>query len=93
MVKVAKVKEKVSDKLNMPKDIVLNMPVIRVVGDKEILVENHKGLLEYTSSTLKLKSNLGNIVLKGSGFQIKDISDENIYISGTMESLNFVKEE
>lgn len=91
MVKTEKIKEKVSDKLSIPKDILLNMPVIKVIGDREVIVENHKGILEYTSSTVKLKSVLGELIVTGKGFQIKDISEDNIFISGTVTSLNFNK--
>lgn len=91
MKKIDDVKKKVSDKLSLPKDIVLNMPIIKIIGDKEILIENHSGLLEYSLETIKLKSNLGDLILNGTGFEIKDINDENIFILGSIESLNFVR--
>lgn len=91
MAKVNKLKEKVSDKLSIPKDIVLNMPVIKVIGDREVIIENHKGILEYTSSSIKLKSVLGDLTLIGKGFQIKDISEDNIFIVGLIDSLSFNK--
>ncbi len=91
MKNIDNVKKKVSDKLSLPKDIVLNMPVIRIIGDKEILIENHGGILEYTLETIRLKSNLGDLELKGYGFQIKDISEESIFVIGKVDSLSFIK--
>ncbi|KMT21651.1 sporulation protein YqfC [Clostridium cylindrosporum] len=91
MVKKSSVKEKVTEKLSLPKDIVLNMPNIKILGDKEVLIENHGGIIEYTADVVKLKSSLGEILIKGEGFQIKDISEDDIYILGKIDSLGFIK--
>ena len=89
MPKVKKLREKVSSKLDIPKDIALNIPVIKMVGDSEILIENHKGILEYKLSILRIKSDLGEISLEGSNIEIKDISDEMIFVTGKIDSLFF----
>ncbi len=89
MPKVKNLREKVSTKLDIPKDIALNIPVIKMIGDSEILIENHKGILEYKLSILRIKSDLGEISLEGRNIEIKDISDEIIFITGKIDSLYF----
>ncbi|MEG0371830.1 MAG: sporulation protein YqfC [Clostridium sp.] len=91
MSKGIKVREKVVDKLSLPKDIVLNMPVIRMVGNREVVIENHSGILEYNTEVIKVRSALGCVILKGTGFHIKDINHEYIYILGNVDSLEFIK--
>lgn len=77
--------------MKSPKVVAFNMPIIKILGDREILIENHNGLIEYTLENIKLKSSLGDLVIKGRDFEIKDINDENIFILGNMDSLEFLK--
>lgn len=38
-------KEKILSKLDFPSDISLDLPKIIVVGNREITIENHKGII------------------------------------------------
>ncbi|MEG1415403.1 MAG: sporulation protein YqfC [Clostridium sp.] len=85
------IKENLAEKLLLPKDIVLNMPVIKIVGNKEILIDNHRGILEYTDTKLKIKSEVGVLSIWGKNFKIKDINDESIFILGILDGFEFIK--
>ena len=37
-----------SDMSGMPKDVTLGAPILTVTGQMELLVENYRGILEYT---------------------------------------------
>ena len=39
-----KIKEKISDALELPKDITLDIPKIVILGTDSVSIENHKGL-------------------------------------------------
>ena len=44
------VKQKFSNYLDIPKDVILDLPKITVIGDIQLYVENHRGIIEYTRS-------------------------------------------
>ena len=43
--KIEKSREVIAEKLDIPKDIILNMPKITIIGQEEITIENHKGIV------------------------------------------------
>ncbi|MEF9951686.1 MAG: sporulation protein YqfC [Clostridium sp.] len=85
------IKENIADKLSLPKDIVLNMPIIRMVGNKELVIDNHRGILEYTDIRVKIKSEIGVLSIWGKNFKIKDINEESIFILGTIDGIEYIK--
>lgn len=83
------VKERVVDSLELPRDIVLGLPKITVLGDREVLIENYKGIIEYNDTVVKLNTSLGIIVLFGELLDIRAITDEDITVSGKITKIEF----
>lgn len=46
-------KEKILSKLDFPSDISLDLPKIIVVGNREITIENHKGIIFFETNMVK----------------------------------------
>lgn len=43
--KINRGKEVLVEKLDLPKDVLLNVPKIIVIGRNEVTIENHKGIM------------------------------------------------
>ncbi len=92
--KIAKkigIKEKVTEILELPKEIVLNMPKLTMLGNGDLIVENYKGILEYDEGVIRLNTTSGIIKVKGTNIYIKEITLESIMIFGDIQSLEFMK--
>ncbi|SMC18930.1 sporulation protein YqfC [Clostridium acidisoli DSM 12555] len=87
--KISKIKEGFADKLDMPRDVVLNIPKIIVVGKEEITIENHQGILKFNDDFIRIKCNFGNIVIKGCNFEILFISGKTIILGGKLKSVEY----
>ena len=81
--------EKVADVLEMPKDILLNMPKMVIFGNKEITVENYKGILEYTQQKVRLNTASYILVINGENLSIKNIATEIITVYGKFSNIEF----
>ena len=79
--------EYIADALGMPKDVVMDLPKVSVCGDREIFVENHKGLVEYTDKEIRLKMKDGMIRVKGSGLRIIVMEYDRMVINGVFEGV------
>lgn len=75
--------------MEIPQDIVLDLPRITMLGNKQLLVENHKGIIEYTSSILRIKLNQGELVIQGSALILAAIQEEQILVEGTVEEVRY----
>ena len=85
--KLDKVKEGLAEKLDLPRDIVLNIPKIVITGNNEIIIENHKGIISFDNNEIKINSKVGTITLGGHNLEILFIGGNTITISGKFKSL------
>lgn len=87
--KFQKGREKILSKLDFPSDITLDLPKIIVTGDKEITIENHKGILSFESNQIKINSRIGSISINGKEFEILFIGDTTMTISGIFKGISY----
>jgi len=81
--------ENISDMFDLPKDTLINMPRIMLTGDKEIYVENYKGILEYSDEVIRLNINGRELKICGGKMDIREIGESDITLSGTIKSVEF----
>ena len=86
-----KMKEKVAEILELPKEVVLNIPKITMVGNGNLLLENYKGIIEYADGKVRINTGTGVITLTGEFLVIKEITSENIYIDGKIHTVEFAE--
>ncbi|WP_026884887.1 sporulation protein YqfC [Clostridium akagii] len=87
--KISKVKEKLADKLDIPKDIALSMPRIIVIGNEEITIENHQGILKFCDDFIKVKCCYGNMYINGYNLEILFISGRTVVLGGKFKSIEY----
>lgn len=83
-------KEIIIEKLDLPKDVLLDVPKIIVVGRNEITIENHKGILIFDRDKIKINTNICPIEIKGRKFEILYIATSTITIKGYFDSIEYV---
>ena len=44
--------QKVTDSFELPKDIVLGLPIVTAYGYNELTIENHKGILSFSDKAV-----------------------------------------
>lgn len=85
--KIYKTRENIAEHLDLPRDVLLNIPKIIILGDNEITIENHKGIILFEDKQIKINSNVGLISIYGRGFEILFIGGSTLTISGKFLSV------
>lgn len=80
---------KLTDVFEIPKDVVLDLPRITVVGAAQVVVENHRGVIEYTRQKVRVNTTLGELLVAGVGLVIANILAERVVIEGKVAKLEF----
>lgn len=80
-----------TDMLELPKDLVLELPRITLIGQRELYLENHKGIIEYDSNQIKINLVRGYLEIEGLDMEIKFIIHDELSISGNIKALRFVE--
>ena len=73
---------------DLPPEVMLNLPLIMMVGGKSLILENHRGILEYSRERIRIRLVKGEIILTGRNLLIQSISNEEIQIKGELTGIN-----
>ena len=57
----------ITEALELPKEILLHLPLISFIGQEEVTIENYKGILEYSEETVRIGTAAGVLRLEGQG--------------------------
>ena len=85
------IKKGIADLLELPRDIVLDLPKITLVGNLQLYIENHKGIIEYSTGLVQVNTKAGILVVTGTGLTIRTIVVEEIIIVGRIDRVEFLQ--
>jgi len=76
--------------LGFPKDLLLNLPKITLIGNEQIYIENHDGLISYQSHELIIQTQIGNLKITGSSLSIQELLPSELLMEGEVEEISYV---
>lgn len=82
-------KENVIESLELPKDLMYGAVMITVTGQKELLVENYRGILEYSPECIRLQAKDCQVNISGKLLYIQYYTNEEMKISGIIKSIQY----
>ena len=85
-----KVKKQVADFLELPGDVMLDLPKITMVGDIKLYVENHRGIIEYSTTEVRISVMEGEVAVTGEGLLLRNVLPDEICVEGKIKSLSFL---
>ena len=74
---------------DIPEDIVLDLPRTTMLGNRQVLVENHKGIIEYNESLIRIKLSQGELIIAGSDLMLGNLQVEQILIEGVIAEIKY----
>ncbi|MBQ6847253.1 MAG: YabP/YqfC family sporulation protein [Oscillospiraceae bacterium] len=75
---------------DIPQDIPGGLLHIEMTGDREVFVENHKGILELSENEVILSfGKAGKLHIQGSNLAVTAMNPEEIRLSGIIENVAF----
>ena len=78
-----------SKMMAMPRDVVLDLPRITLLGNLQCCVENHHGILQYTSDLVGLQAGKYRLYIAGKDLVITSLTAEIIYIEGKIGQVRY----
>ncbi|MGE5485620.1 MAG: sporulation protein YqfC [Ignavibacteriales bacterium] len=86
--KEGRIKGRVAGMLELPGDLVFDLPRITLIGAVEMTVENHRGLIEYSPERVVIGFGGGQIVVKGVDLVIGRIVADEVTLTGRISSVD-----
>jgi len=75
--------------LELPGDAMLDVARIILVGDMELVVENHRGLVAFTPNRVALTTPEGLLAIDGEELKIAAISPEQVILLGKIRGVAY----
>lgn len=79
-----------SGSLEMPGDVVLDLPRATLIGKVQIHVENHKGVLHFAPTCVRIGTRDGEMIITGRRLKIGSIYKDEVVVEGRIEGLTLV---
>lgn len=75
--------------LELPKDVMLDLPSINLVGTLQLHLENHRGIVEFTTERVRINTKEGMLEISGKDFFLRVITQQEIVIDGKIDALSY----
>ncbi|MGE5559243.1 MAG: YabP/YqfC family sporulation protein [Bacillota bacterium] len=76
--------------LDLPRDVVFSIPHLQIIGNEYLKLENHRGIIEYCDTVLRIGTGYGEIKVAGAGFVLRKADKEVITFSGKIRLIEMV---
>ncbi|WP_077214018.1 sporulation protein YqfC [Bacillus dakarensis] len=87
------IKSWMTKQMELPQDVMMDLPRITMVGQLHIYIENHRGLIAFSDKELRLLLKQGQLLVKGKAFVIKTILPEEILLEGKIEQVIYLNDD
>ena len=82
--------EKTAEALDLPADALAGLPRLELVGDTELRMENHKGILAYGSEEIHISGGVFVVKVVGRNLELRAMTGLELLITGKIEQILLV---
>ena len=79
--------ERASQALELPGDALGGMPRIELLGDRELRMEAHKGILAYGADEIHVSGGKLVVKVRGSGLELRSMNASQLLITGVITAV------
>ena len=76
--------------LDLPGDVVAGLPRIELIGNRELRMEQHRGILAYGTEEIHISSGKMVIRVRGNGLELRAMDPTQLLITGEISAVELV---
>lgn len=76
---------------DLPDEPIPGRPLVEIIDNCRVLIENHSGVNEYGPSLIRIKVKFGSICVCGSKLELARMTKGQLIISGSIESVQLCR--
>jgi sporulation protein YqfC len=84
-----RLKKQFMEIFDLSPEIVLDLPLVMMVGRQRLFLENHKGVTHYHKNEIRIKFQDGLLLLKGEDLIVNEINSDSLSISGQLSGIYY----
>ena len=82
--------ERTAEALELPGDVVAGLPRIELTGDRELRMENHRGILAYGSQEIQISGGRLVVKVRGEDLELRAMNAGELLITGTLRGVDLL---
>ena len=82
-------KTSLAETLDLPAEIIADIPVLTVYGKNELTIDNFKNIRDFTDKQLTVNTKVSKIIISGSDLMISCLTKETLIVKGNFKTLEF----
>ena len=79
--------ERTAEALELPGDVVACLPRIELTGDRELRMENHRGILAYGSDEIQIAGGRLVVKVRGENLELRAMNAGELLITGALRGV------
>lgn len=88
--KTIEIMEGLSETMKLPSDILAGAPIMTLVGNRQVSIENYKGIIEYTEEQIRVQTKIGRIHIEGKRLNIEYYTVDDMRVTGNITMIQFL---
>lgn len=77
-----------TEAMDAPQELLPGASLIEIAGNRRVLIENHRGVLQYERDLLRVRLIKGAAVIRGSGLTIARMSKRQLVVTGGIDGVD-----
>ena len=74
--------ERTAEVFDLPGDVVAGLPRVELLGDRQLRMENHRGILAYGSEEIHISGGKLIVKVRGAGLTLRAMNASELIITG-----------
>ena len=80
--------EKTAEVFDLPGDVVAGLPRVELLGDRQLRMENHRGILAYGTEEIHISGGKLIVKVRGSGLALRAMNAGELLITGEIAGVD-----
>lgn len=82
--------EKTAQVFDLPADVVAGLPRLELVGDRELRMENHRGILVYGTQEIHVSGGVFGVKICGQDLELRTMNALELLITGYITDIHII---
>lgn len=81
----------IAELFDLPGDVVAGLPHLEMMGDRQLFLEKHNGLLAYSDETIDVNTPGGVLRIRGRKLALQAMTGEELRVGGEIFGVEWVR--
>lgn len=83
--------QRLTEEMDMAQEPQPGRTILEICGDNRVLIENHRGVLQYGQEEICVRTSFGVVCIRGCGLQMGKMTRELLVIRGRIDCVTLLR--